>query len=265
MEESLIFFPAPANEGDWHPPGLVFEEVWLQAADATKIHAWYVPHEQAARGRALLPRKRREYQPSGRHPAHAAPSGRRIGVDFRLPWLRAQRGKPNEPGILADARAARAWLAQREKIAEADVVLMGESLGGAVAVDLAAADGARALVLESTFTSIPDVAAHFYPWLPVRLLMHTRLDALAKIGAYHGPLLQSHGDPDTIIAIDFGRRLFAAANEPKQFITLPGVDHNDPRPLSYYDALAAFLDRLPPRNATDNARNVVRPRLLGRA
>ena len=66
---------------------------------------------------------------------------------------------------------------------------MGESLGGAVAVDLAARDGARALVLESTFSSLPDVAAYHYPLLPVRWLMRTRFDSLAKIGDYHGPLL----------------------------------------------------------------------------
>ena len=246
LEESLIYFPAPASEGDWHPAGLVFEDVWLQAADSTRIHAWYVPHP-SPRAAVLF------CHGNAGNISHRADILRvlhhRVGVSVLIFDYRGyghSEGKPNEAGILADARAARAWLAQREKIAEADVVLMGESLGGAVAVDLAAANGARALVLESTFTSIPDVAAYYYPWLPVRLLMRTRLDSLGKIAAYHGPLLQSHGDPDTIIGIDFGQRLFAAANEPKQFLTLPRVDHNDPRPLSYYDALAAFLERLPP-------------------
>ena len=76
--------------------------------------------------------------------------------------------------MLADARAARRWLADREKIAETDIVMMGESLGGAVAVDLAARDGARALVLESTFSNLPDTATYHYPWLPVRWLMRSR-------------------------------------------------------------------------------------------
>ena len=151
-------------------------------------------------------------------------------------------GRPSEAGVLADARAARSWLAAREKIAaKTDWCCMGESLGGAVAVDLAAADGARALVLESTFSSLPDVAAHHYPWLPVHWLMRTRLDSRAKIAAYHGPLLESHGRPDTIIPFALGRRLFEAANEPKQFFTIPDRDHNDPRPDEYYDALAKFL------------------------
>jgi hypothetical protein len=147
---------------------------------------------------------------------------------------------------LADARAARAWLAAREKCDPADIVLMGESLGGAVAVDLAAGEGARALVLESTFSSLPDVAAYHYPWLPVRWAMRTRLDSAAKIGRYHGPLLQAHGDADTIVPIRFGRRLFEAAGEPKQLLLLSGHDHNDPMPPEFYDALAVLIDRLPP-------------------
>ena len=71
--------------------------------------------------------------------------------------------------------------------------------------------------------------------------MRTRLDSAAIIGRYHGPLLQSHGDADTIVPLEFGRRLFEAANGPKQFFPLPGHDHNDPMPAEYYNALGAFL------------------------
>ena len=74
--------------------------------------------------------------------------------------------------------------------------------------------------------------------------MRTRFDSAAKIAAYHGPLFQSHGRRDTIIPFALGRRLFEAANQPKQFITIEDRDHNDPRPSSYYDALAAFLGKL---------------------
>jgi uncharacterized protein len=147
-------------------------------------------------------------------------------------------GKPSEAGVLADARAARAWLADREQLSSSDIVLLGESLGGAVAVDLAARDGARALVLESTFSSLPEVAAHHYPFLPVRWLMQTRFDSAAKIGDYHGPLLMAHGDADTIVPLSFGRRLFESANQPKRFLLLPHHDHNDPMPRAFYDAVA---------------------------
>ena len=113
-----------------------------------------------------------------------------------------------------------------------------------MAVDLAASDGARGLVLESTFSSMPDVAAHYYWWLPVRWMMRTRLDSAAKIGSYHGPLLQSHGTADTIIPIKFGRRLFEVANQPKRFVALTGGGHNEFPPRQYYDELTVFLDEL---------------------
>ncbi len=153
-------------------------------------------------------------------------------------------GKPDEPGVLADARAARAWLAERSGVPPERVVLMGESLGGAVAVDLAT-DGARALVLENTFNSMPDVAAYHVPWAPVRLLMKTRFDSAAKISFYRGPLFQSHGDCDTIVPLKFAQRLFDAANEPKQFVLIDGGDHNDVHSAAYYDKLRTFLENAP--------------------
>ena len=122
---------------------------------------------------------------------------------------------------------------------------MGESLGGGVAVDLAAADGARALVLISTFNRLPDVAAYHYPIFPVRLLMRTRLDSESKIPNYHGPLLQFHGRTDTIIPFAFGKKLFDAANEPKELVISEHHDHNDTVPTSFYEKLEKLVDDLP--------------------
>jgi hypothetical protein len=154
-------------------------------------------------------------------------------------------GSPDERGILADARAARKWLATRCGIAERQIVLMGESLGGGVAVDLAAADGARGLILENTFTSLPEVAAIHYPWLPVRLLMRSQLNSFAKIPNYHGPLLQAHGDRDRIIPFALGKKLFDAANEPKKLVVNAGGDHNDARTPAFLKALDEFIATLP--------------------
>jgi fermentation-respiration switch protein FrsA (DUF1100 family) len=88
------------------------------------------------------------------------------------------------------------------------------------------------------------MAAHFYPWLPVRRMMRTQLDSVGKIAAYRGPVLQSHGDVDSIVPIKFARRLFEAANEPKEFMTLEGFEHNDMHPREYYDRLAEFFSDL---------------------
>jgi fermentation-respiration switch protein FrsA (DUF1100 family) len=152
-------------------------------------------------------------------------------------------GKPSEAGILDDARAARLWLANRAGMPEGQIVLVGHSLGGGVAVDLAAKDGARGLILESTFTSLPDAAESH---VPVRELMSMQFDSLAKIPSYRGPLLQMHGDADRVVPFALGRKLFAAANEPKKFVAIAGGDHSDPPPLEYEQALDRFLDSLPP-------------------
>jgi hypothetical protein len=242
FENSLVFFPSPFPEGDWAPWGIRVEDAWCTAADGTKIHGWYAPHDSPravvlfCHGNAGNVTNRADAI-RGLHDRVGAAV---LVFDYR--GYGKSEGKPDEAGVLADARAARAWLAEKAGVAEEQIVLMGESLGGAVAVDLAAADGARALVLENTFSSAPDVAAFHFPWVPVRLLMRTRFDSAAKIRNYHGPLFQSHGDRDSVVPLKFARRLFDAANEPKQFQKYEGADHNDSRPPQYYDKLREFLN-----------------------
>ncbi len=245
FENLLIFIPARHPIGNWNPTGIAAEDAWFQSADGTRLHGWYVPRSKPravilfCHGNAGNVTHRAESMQALHRLVHASV----LVFDYR--GYGRSEGKPNELGILADARAARAWLAARENIAEQDIVVMGESIGGAVAVDLAARDGARALVLENTFDTLPNVAAYHFPWLPVQWAMRTRLDSVAKIGQYQGPLFQAHGDADTIVPLPCGQRLFAAANEPKTFMLLPGRDHNDGMPGEYYTALAKFLDSLP--------------------
>ena len=243
FEKSLVFAPSRYPAGDWQPAGIAFEDAWFSAKDGTRLHGWYVPQPQP-RAVVLF------CHGNGGNVAlwadvlrilHDRMGVTAMGFDYR--GYGRSEGTPGEAGVLADARAARTWLAQRAGIAENQIVLMGRSLGGAVAVDLAT-DGARGLVLESTFTSMPEVGHATLPWLPVRTLMQTQLNSLAKIGNYHGPLLQSHGTADRLIPYAMGRQLFAAANKPKQFVVIPGGDHNDPQSDAYYAALFEFLGRL---------------------
>lgn len=243
FEESLIFFPTRFPVGNWEPPGLEFENAHFTAADGTQLHGWFVPHPDPrayilfAHGNAGNLSDR----------ADMIRMLRRLGLAVMIFDYRGygrSDGTPNEQGVLQDARAARAWLAQRAGIDESEVILLGRSIGGAIMVDLAAKDGAGGLILENTFTSLPDVAAYHYGYLPVHKFMRNRLDAESIIGNYHGPLLQCHGDADTIIPIELGQRLFAAANEPKAFIVLEGHDHNDFQPKYWYEAVDRFVDRL---------------------
>jgi fermentation-respiration switch protein FrsA (DUF1100 family) len=250
LEGSLIFFPMPYPQGDWEQRDVPVEDAWFEADDGTQLHGWFLDHP---RPRAVVLFAHGNAGNLTHRLEHIA----RLSRDLRLSVLifdyrgygRSQ-GRPDEQGLLADARAARRWLGQRVGLAEPQIVLHGESLGGGVLVDLAARDGARGLVLESTFSSLPDVAAHHYPLLPVRWLMRNRLDSLAKIGQYRGPLVQCHGDADSIVPLEQAQRLFAAAtgSEPKRFVQLPGHDHNDPLPDEWYEALEEFYGSLPRSN-----------------
>jgi fermentation-respiration switch protein FrsA (DUF1100 family) len=241
LENSLIFFPTKYPGGDWNPAGLAFEDAKFRAADGTKLHGWYVPAEDPIAVVLFC-------HGNGGNLTHRSDLmemlARQMNVSvlvFDYRGYGKSEGSPSEAGVLADARGARTWLAARTGLAEQDIVLMGESLGGAVAVDLAAKDGARALVLEDTFTSLPDMAALLYPWLPAKWFMRSRLDSLSLIGKYHGPLLMCHGDADDIIPHELGQRLFDAAEEPKTLLIDPGLNHNDPRTTRFYDVLGGFL------------------------
>ena len=244
MEDSLIYFPSVYPDGYWNPAGLDFEDARFEAADGTKLHGWYVP---AANPRAVI---LFAHGNAGNlsHRVEILEMLNRLSVSVLIFDYRGygrSEGSPSEAGVLQDARAARRWLAERAGVSESQIVLLGESLGGGVMVDLAASDGARALVLQNTFTSLADVAKFHYPWLPIKLLMRTQFDSLAKIGRYQGPLLQFHGDADTIIPFALAERLHAAANQPKQLVVVPGGDHNDPLSPQFYEAFDQFLDTLP--------------------
>lgn len=245
FENSFIYYPEQYPIGEWEPPGLTYEDAYFEAEDGTKIHGWYCPVEDP-RAVVLFAHG------NAGNLSHRWPLARlwqeRFGVSFMLFDYRGygrSEGKPSEAGLLSDARAARKWLAEKAGIPAGEIVLAGESLGAGVMVDLASADGARGLILENTFTSIPDVAAHHMPWLPVQLLLRTKFNSIDKIENYRGPLLQVHGNADQIVPYEFGKRLFQQANEPKQFVTIEGGDHNDPPTEAYLTALDEFLGQLP--------------------
>lgn len=155
-------------------------------------------------------------------------------------------GLANEQGILRDAEAARTWLARENGIQPSEVVLIGRSLGGAVAVDLAANGGARGLILESTFPSLPEVAERHVAWLLPSWNMTQRLNSVEKIKHYSGPLLQSHGDADRLIPLSLGKELFDAAPGAKQFIVVPDFTHNEDHIRYCAAEREQFLRRLPP-------------------
>lgn len=149
-------------------------------------------------------------------------------------------GSPTERGLMADGRAALRFLSE-QSVETNEIVLYGESLGSGVAIGLAQVHKIGAVVLESPYTSLPDVAARAYPWLPVRLLMKDRFPSIERIGEVDAPLLVVHGADDEVIPVDLGQELFAAADEPKRLVILQGAHHNDIFDHGSGEAIFEFL------------------------
>jgi hypothetical protein len=159
-------------------------------------------------------------------------------------------GSPSEQGLYEDARAALRYLGENGVSAER-VVLYGESLGTGVAVRIAAEQAGEnapvaAVVLEAPFSSIVDAAAFYYPYVPVSMMLKDRfnsIDAIADIGA---PVLFVHGEEDEVTPIRFGKRLFDAAEEPKQAFWVRDAGHNDLAEFGLHDRVTDFLNGLNP-------------------
>jgi hypothetical protein len=245
--ENTLLYPAPRYPtGDWTAAGLAHEDVFFASADGTKLHGWLFEHESP---RAVI----LYAHGNGDCVAYLGPYLSQVRDKLRVSVFAfdyrgygRSEGSPNEPGILADGEAAHRWLAKRTGKRLDEIVLMGRSLGGGVVVNLAAQNGARGLILQSTFTSLPDAVARMYPWVPVRLLMHNRYDSLSKIARYDGPVLASHGTADELVPLELGRKLYdAAPTTRKELFTIEGGGHNSPEPREYYLMLDRWLDELP--------------------
>jgi fermentation-respiration switch protein FrsA (DUF1100 family) len=249
--ENTLLYPAPKYpEGDWKVPYLDHEDVQFTSADGTKLHGWLAEHPNP---RAVL----MYCHGNGDCVGYLGPVLQELRDKHQLTIFAfdyrgygKSAGAPSEVGILADGDAAQKWLADRTGRKSTDIVLMGRSLGGGVAVDLAAKNGARALILQNTPTSMPDAASYLYWFAPVHWLMKNRYDSLSKIGRYSGPVLISHGTADTLVPFALGQKLFAAVQSKiKQFFPINGGGHNDPEPPEYERALEEFLASLPPDRA----------------
>jgi uncharacterized protein len=198
-------------------------------ADGLHLDAWFVPARGGAVPRAIVI----VFNGNAGNRSHRAPLARHLAdagfgcvlVDYR--GYGGNPGAPSERGLIEDARAVIAALKADTALVRARVVYFGESLGSGVAVQLAVESPPAALVLRSPFTSIADVAAHHYWFLPVRRLLWDRFDSLSRIGRVRCPLLVVAGDRDGVVPFASSERLFAAANQPKQFVRVSGADHND--------------------------------------
>ncbi len=202
-----------------------WEEVSLETVDGLKLAGWFRAPEGDAP--VIIVFNGNAGNRSGRVPLGSQFEAAGYGVllfDYR--GYGGNPGSPSEPGLALDARAARAFVAATAP--DHPVVYFGESLGAAVAVELATAATPAALVLRSPFTSLPDAAGVHYPFLPVRLLLWDEYPSLGRIGEVGVPLLVIAGSSDATIPLAQSRKLYDAADGPKEWLVIDGADHNDP-------------------------------------
>jgi fermentation-respiration switch protein FrsA (DUF1100 family) len=245
MENRIVFYPVKYPAGYWQPRnfGVSVEDCWFTADDGVRLHGWLMRHEEAIA--TMIWCHGNAGNISGRIDNLAKLKALPINVfifDFR--GYGRSEGSPTEDGVYLDALAAYDYLVNQAGIASEQIVIFGRSLGGAVAVELATQRQCRALILESTFSAAADMAKSMFGFLPVQLIMKTRMNSLTKITNINVPLLMLHGDRDSIVPYRFGRKLFEAANEPKEFYTITGADHNDTYIVGgkpYFDKLDEFI------------------------
>ena len=253
-QETAIVFKADLPMGNLRPAA-PFETVELPRPDGTRQIVWMMPA-------AIDPVQQDGETAGGARPwvlflhGNGAPISarlnilhyerlRRLGLNVIAPEYRGYAGTPGVPteaGVEADGRAAYDYLRSHLDVPPDRIVVFGWSLGSAVAVDVASRVPFAAVILEGAPSSLVDIGQMRYPYMPIRLLMRNPFESIRKIGAVHAPKLFLHSPEDTIVPIEEGRKLFAAANDPKQFVEVQGghvyAAERDP---SFFPAVAAFL------------------------
>ncbi len=215
----------------WVEPGDLgrpCEEVWFAARDGVRLNGWFFPAAPRSPRGHLAVLHCHGNGGNISHRTEVAEALLQTGVNVLLFDYRGygrSPGRPSEDGTYLDAQAACAWLRERG-FAPGNLIAFGESLGGGVATELARREPLGGLVLQSTFTNLPDLGAELFPWLPVRWLASIHYDTRAKLPGVRVPVLVMHSRADTLIRFAHAERNFAAANAPKQFHEIAG-DHND--------------------------------------
>jgi len=245
FERINLFFPSRDLESDPRALGLAFEDLHLPAADGASVHAWFVPLEPQSPVVVFCHGNAGNIS----HRLDKLMALRRAGASVLLFDYRGfgrSSGRPDEQGTYLDAEAAYRWLAEEKRVPAGRIVIHGESLGGAVAMELALRRRAAGLILESTFTSVVEMCRRVFPFLPAGLVVRFRYDTLSKIPRLAGPVLVMHSRDDDVVPFAMGRRLFEAAPGPKTFFEMRG-SHNegflDMGP-AYEKAVADFLSLL---------------------
>lgn len=227
----LVFYPT--REHDWRPEevGLPYEPVRIYTEDGIELDAWFVPAQNASYTILFCHGNAGNIS----HRLDSLLLFREWGLNcliFDYRGYGRSGGRPSEKGIYQDAAACWKWLTEVRQIPPETIILYGQSLGGAVAANLAAQLAEQAgpqpagLVIESTFSSLVDIGRHYYPWFPVRWFVRFRFDTVQAVRKVYIPVLVIHSPNDEIVPFELGQKIFENANSPKQFSRISG-SHNE--------------------------------------
>ena len=246
QQVGMLFYPdkdLEATPADWNLP---YKDVTITSSDHLKLHGWYLP--VAGSKQVVL-----FFHGNGGNISHRGDSLKifhHLGLSTLIIDYRGygkSEGSISEQGLYRDARAAWQYLLEQRAYHASDIVILGRSLGGAVATQLASRVQARALIIESTFSSVKDMAQMMMPVVSRLVYLRYTFDTASVIRRVKSPLLQMHSPADDIIPYTLGQKVFAAANSPKYFYALRG-SHNDgfiESQPGYEQAIRTFLAQIP--------------------
>lgn len=225
MQKSQIYLPDRNVSATPLDAGMKFDDIHLSVPGGAIIAGWYIPASQATTATILFCH------------GNGGDIGDRVGtirvfhqmgfnvIIFDYQGYGNSTGQTTEQGTYDDAMSAWNYLINEKKLKPENISIFGRSLGGAIAVQLAEQVNPKCLVVESSFSSAPDMAARMFPFLPSRTLCKYKYKSSERIKSIHCPVIIAHGKDDNTIPYDFGRKVFDNANEPKYFIELEG-SHN---------------------------------------
>ena len=245
MVRSFLYYPDRLPP-EMPPPSWAAgsEEVWMECDDGVRTHGlWWGEPENGPVILFLHGNAQEVYSWSLVHRELLPLECRMLLIDYH--GYGKSGGEPHEAGLYLDGRAAMRWLSHKG-IEDKEIIIFGKSLGGAVACEIAQGRELKALILESTFTSLAGVASRLFPMLPDGASLGEEYASIDKIGDVKCPILVIHGDMAELIPIVEGKTLFEAAPEPKELYLVPGAGHNDVFMVAgsgYAGRIGTFLDQ----------------------
>lgn len=252
LQDRFIYFPSKTLGSTPHDSGLRYEAITFKSADGVDLSGWFIPGNE-------------------KNPVVLFCHGNSGNMSHRLGIVKLYNrlqlstfifdyrgygnsdGTPSEEGTYLDAEAAWNYLVNKRKISPAGIVIVGESLGGAVAAWLASRHDPGALVLESTFTSLPEVASDLYPYLPVKMLLRFKYAACEYVEEVKCPVLVVHSCDDEVVPYHQGCQLYEKISGRKEFLELRGSHNNGAlnSAESYTKGISDFISRYIRVNSSD--------------